>query len=137
VLPRHLMSPLYSSGGQRPGHPVGGEPIQSIGRWRVYATACAALIMTRALPRTLPRDINTICTVDMVALGDHPSVAGSSSFLPIVPEPTCRGSVSLYVPLLNYKREGALCYGTLGHTHSDSSHPRHNSSSRAIQHTVE
>jgi hypothetical protein len=30
------------------------------------------------------------------------------SFLPFVPGPTCRGSVSLYVASLSYKREGTL-----------------------------
>jgi hypothetical protein len=62
--------------------------------------------MTRALPRVLPRASNIVCTTDIIALGDHPGVTGSSSFLPFLPGPTCRGSVSLYVPLLSYKREG-------------------------------
>jgi hypothetical protein len=64
--------------------------------------------MTRALPRTLPQDINTICTTDIMAHGDHPGIASSSSFLPFVPGPTCRDSEFLYVPPLNYKWEGAL-----------------------------
>jgi hypothetical protein len=32
------------------------------------------------------------------------------SFLPFVPGPTCRGSISLYVPPLSYKREGTVRY---------------------------
>jgi hypothetical protein len=76
--------------------------------------------MTRALPRTLPRDINTVCTTDIMALGDYPGVAGSSSFLLFVPGLTCRGSVSLYVPPLNYKREGTLRYKTHSLRLSDS-----------------
>jgi hypothetical protein len=64
---------------------------------------------------------------------------GSKYYTRFVPRPTCRGSVSLYVPPLNYKREGTLRYNTDTHSLrlSDPSHPRHNSSSRAIQHTVE
>jgi hypothetical protein len=33
------------------------------------------------------------------------------------PGPTCRGSVSLYVPPLNYKREGTQRYRTSSLTH--------------------
>jgi hypothetical protein len=100
---------------------AGGVPVYSISRQYACAAACAALIMTRALPRTLRRDINTVCTTNIMALGDHPGMAGSSSFLPFVPGPTCRGSVSLYVPPLNYKTEGTLCYKvTRIHTHLDS-----------------
>jgi hypothetical protein len=35
---------------------------------------------------------------------------GSKYYTRFVPWPTCRGLVSLYVPPLNYKREGTLCY---------------------------
>jgi hypothetical protein len=35
---------------------------------------------------------------------------GSKYYTRFVPRPTCRGSVSLYVPPLNYKREGTLRY---------------------------
>jgi hypothetical protein len=35
---------------------------------------------------------------------------GSKHYTRFVPRPTCRGSVSLYVPPLNYKREGTLRY---------------------------
>jgi hypothetical protein len=96
--PQHLMCPVHSADGRRPSHPTGGVPVHSVGRQYAHAAACAALIMTRALPRMLPQDINIVCTMDIMALGDHPGVTGSSSFLPFVPGPTCRGSVSLYVP---------------------------------------
>jgi hypothetical protein len=36
-----------------------------------------------------------------------------------VPRPACRGSASLYVPPLNYKREGTRHYKTRSQTHLD------------------
>jgi hypothetical protein len=37
------------------------------------------------VPRKLRRHINTVCTIDIMALGDHPGVTGSSYFLPFCP----------------------------------------------------
>jgi hypothetical protein len=59
-----------------------------------------------------------------------------------VPGPTCRGSTTLYVPPLSYKREGTQCYKASSQTHTDSSQLRPSRSSLssrapAIQHTVE
>jgi hypothetical protein len=72
------------------------------------------LIMTHALPRKKPRDINTICTTDIMALGDLLGDTGIGYFymysLCFAPGPTCRGSASLYVPPLSYKREGTRRY---------------------------
>jgi hypothetical protein len=79
------MSPVYSSGGQRSGHPAGSEPVQSIGRWRVHTTACPALMMARALPRKQPREINIVSATDITTLRDRPNVAGVSYFPPFCP----------------------------------------------------
>jgi hypothetical protein len=38
-------------------------------------------------------------------------------FYRYAPGPTCRGSASLYVPPLNYKREGTQCYMTSSQVH--------------------
>jgi hypothetical protein len=114
------MSPVHSADGRRPGHLAGGVPIHSVGRQYAHATACAALIMTHTLPRKRRRHINTICTTDIKALGDRPGITGISYFLPFVPGPTCRGSVSLYVPPLSYKREGTRRYKTSSLRHPDS-----------------
>jgi hypothetical protein len=60
--------------------------------------------MTRALPRTMQRDINIVCTTDVMALGDHPGVASSSSFLPICPWAHVSGlSVIVCAPLWTIK----------------------------------
>jgi hypothetical protein len=68
------------------------------------------------VPRKLRRHINTVCATDIMALGVHPSVTSVSCFLPFVPVPTCRGSVSLYVPPLSYKREGTQRYNEKAHS---------------------
>jgi hypothetical protein len=51
VSPRHLMCHVHSADGQRPGHPAGGVPVQSVGRQYARAVAYTMLIITRALPR--------------------------------------------------------------------------------------
>jgi hypothetical protein len=64
-------------------------------------------------------------------------VSRSKYYTRFVPGLTCQSLGSLYVPPLNYKREGTLCYKTHSLRPSDPSLPRHNSNSRAIQYTVE
>jgi hypothetical protein len=59
VPPQHLMSPVHSADGRWPGHPADGVPVHSVGRQYAHATACTALIMTRALPRK-QRDISIL-----------------------------------------------------------------------------
>jgi hypothetical protein len=96
------MCPIHSADGRRPGHSAGGVPVHSIGRQYVYAVACTALIMTRALPRVLPRDINTVYTADIMALGDLLGDIGIGYFymysLRFALGPACRGLTPLYVP---------------------------------------
>jgi hypothetical protein len=41
------------------------------------------------------RDINTICTTDIMALGDDPGVIGSSYFLPFCPWAHMSGLITL------------------------------------------
>jgi hypothetical protein len=108
--PQHLMCPVHSADGRRPNHPTDDVPVHSVGRQYARAAAYTVLFMARALPRKQPRDINTVCATDIMALGVHPGVTDISCFLPFVPGPTCRGSVSLYVPPLSYKREGTQRY---------------------------
>jgi hypothetical protein len=108
--PQHLMCPVHSADGRRPNHPTDDVPVHSVGRQYARAAAYTVLFMARALPRKQPRDINTVCATDIMALGVHPGVTDISCFLPFVPGPTCRGSVSLYVPPLSYKREGTRRY---------------------------
>jgi hypothetical protein len=64
------MSPVHSAGGWRPDHPTGGVHVHSTSRQYAHVAAYTVLIMTRALPRKQSRDINTIWTTDIMALGD-------------------------------------------------------------------
>jgi hypothetical protein len=77
-----------------------------VGQQYTYVVACAAPIMTRALPRALQQDIYTERITDIKVHGDYMGRASSSSILPFVSGPTCRGSEPLYMPPLNYKRGG-------------------------------
>jgi hypothetical protein len=54
VPPQHLMSPVQSTDGQRPGHLAGGVPVRFVGRHYTHAAACTALIMTCTSPGKLP-----------------------------------------------------------------------------------
>jgi hypothetical protein len=125
------MCPVHSADGRRPGHPTGGVSVHSVGRQYARAAAYTVLIMARALLRKQPRDINTIWTTDIMALGDLLGDTSIGSFymysLRFAPRPTCRGPAPLYVPPLSYKREGTRRYkvsslrpNLRSHTHSNS-----------------
>jgi hypothetical protein len=89
-------------------------PVHSVGRQYTHVAAYTMLIMARALPRKRPRDINTIWTTDIMALGDllgDTGIGYSYMYsLRFAPEPTYRGSAPLYVPPLSYKGEGTRSY---------------------------
>jgi hypothetical protein len=101
---------LCSSGRRRPSHPTGGMPVQS-------DSGC-----TPIPPRTRRGHNDLYVARETFAAsqcyGDHRYqgtrrlhwINGSNYYTRFVPGPTCRGSVSLYVPPLNYKREGTLRY---------------------------
>jgi hypothetical protein len=69
-----------------------------VGQQYTYVVACAAPIITRALPRVLQQDINTERTADIMMHGDYTSWASSSSILPFVAGPMYRGSIPLCMP---------------------------------------
>jgi hypothetical protein len=85
VPPQHLMSPVHSADMRRLGHPAGGVPVHSVGRQYNRAAAYTMLIIIRTLPREQPRDINIVCTTDIMALGDRPSITSISYFLLFFP----------------------------------------------------
>jgi hypothetical protein len=65
------------------------------------------------IPRKLPLCINTVRAADIWAPEDLLGVTDISCsmyFFYHVPGPTCRGSATLYVPPLGYKREGTRRY---------------------------
>jgi hypothetical protein len=126
VSPRHLMSPVHSSGRQcaasafmspvhsagkqRPGHPAGGMPVHSVGRQHAHAAAYTMLIITRALPRK-QRKISILYALRTLW---HSKITQALQALVtsfhFAPGPTCRGSVSLYMAPLSYKREETRRY---------------------------
>jgi hypothetical protein len=112
VPPQHLMCPVHSADGWRPSHPAGGVPVHSVGRQYARAAAYAMLIITRALPRK-QRDISILYVLRTLWRSEITlalqTVVTSFHF---APGPTCRGSASLYVPPLSYKREGTQRYKT-------------------------
>jgi hypothetical protein len=105
-------SSLCYTSRRRPGHPTGGVPVQSDSGH------------TPIPPRTrrahhdlyVARETSTAsqCYGDRRYQGTRRShrMNGSKYYTCFDPGPTCRGSVSLYVPPLNYKREGTLRYNT-------------------------
>jgi hypothetical protein len=109
------MSPIHSADGRRPGHLAGGVPVHSVGRQYAHAAACAALIMTRAY-RGSSSDISILCALRTLWRSEIArALQALVTSFHFAPGPTCRGSASLYVPPLSYKREGTRRYkaGTL------------------------
>jgi hypothetical protein len=96
------MCPVHSADGRQPVHFAGGVPVHSVGWQYARAVAYTVLIMARVLPRKQPRDMNTIWTTDIMALGDLLSDTGIGYFymyfLCFAPGPTCQGPAPLYVP---------------------------------------
>jgi hypothetical protein len=108
------MRHVHSAGRRRPVHSVGDVPVHSTGRQYAHATACTMLIITRALPRKQPQHINNAWTTDIMAPEDCSGVLALVTSimysLYFALGPTCRGSASLCVPPLSYKREGTRRY---------------------------
>jgi hypothetical protein len=115
--------------------------VHSTSRQYARAAAYTVLIMTRALPRKQPRDINTIWTTDIMALGDLLGDTGIGYFYNVFP-PFCSWahmsglSILVRAPL-SYKREGTRRYK------ADSLRPNLDAlklssfQAPSIQHTVE
>jgi hypothetical protein len=98
VPPQHLMCPVHSADGRRPGHLAGGVPVHSVGRQYAHATACATLIMTRSLPRK-QRGISILYALQILWRSEITLVWLTIVYsLHFAPGPTCRGSPPLYVP---------------------------------------
>jgi hypothetical protein len=108
VSPRHLMSPVHSVGRRRLGHSTGGVPVQSNSGQYAHTAARHGhhdLYITREA--SAARQCYTSSGYRGTGrLHKMTSISCSGSSIRYVPGPTCRGSVSLYVPPLRYKREG-------------------------------
>jgi hypothetical protein len=71
VPPQHLMCPIHSADGRRPGHPKGGVPVRSGGRQCARAAAYTLLTITRTLPVKLPLHADTTQAADIRTQGDY------------------------------------------------------------------
>jgi hypothetical protein len=122
-----------ASGLRAPSHSLRmmRAPVHSTNRRRAQSTICGPhnyshVTISRAIThhnscRLLP--INAAWTAAIMTSADYSCVTLSTLVIPIMyffhyaPGPACRGSASLYVPPLNYKREGThRCKDTLNHT---------------------
>jgi hypothetical protein len=72
VPPQHLMCPVHSADGRRPGHPAGGVPVRSGGRQYARAAAYTVLIITHTSLMKLPLHADTTQVADVRAQGDCP-----------------------------------------------------------------
>jgi hypothetical protein len=101
VPPRHLMSPIHSTGRRcaasafnvpcplrwqaatRPSHRRRAYPFH----WQAVRPCCGVHYAHHhsRVTEEAAKDINTICTTDIMALGDHPGVSGVSYFLLFCP----------------------------------------------------
>jgi hypothetical protein len=134
VPPRHLMSPVCSTGRRctasafnvpcplcwqaaiRPSRRRRACPFH----WQAVRPCCSVHYAHHHshITEEAGRDINTICTTDIMALRDHPGVTGVSYFLPFCPwAHMSRLSILVRAPL-SYKREGTQRYKTSSHTHT-------------------
>jgi hypothetical protein len=126
VSPSHLMSLVHSTGRRcaasafnetchpasrrQLDHPAGDVPVHSTGRQYARAVAYTMLIITRALLRK-QRGISILDGLQTLWRSEF-AQALQALFISFhfAPRPTCRGSVSLYMPPLSYKREGTRRY---------------------------
>jgi hypothetical protein len=70
VPPQHLIGPVHSADGRRPGHPTGGVPVCSGGRQYARVAAYTVLIITHTLRVKLPLHADTTQAADIRAQGE-------------------------------------------------------------------
>jgi hypothetical protein len=106
VPPQYLLWPVHSAGRQRPGHPAGDMPVQSIAKQYARAARCTVTIITYALPGKLPLHANTTQIAYVMIQEDC-----SSNTKYYIPGPTCRGSAPLFAPPWAIKGEACNVTG--------------------------
>jgi hypothetical protein len=112
VPPQHLMCPVHSTGRRRQGHPADGAPVQSIVKQCARAAWRTMLIIpyTRSFPCT--QMLHRSQTPGHKKIAQAANMSSAKYYVCYVPGPTCRGSVSLYMPPLAIK--GEACNVTKG-----------------------
>ena len=98
VLPQHLMCPIHSAGRRHPGHPAGSVPVQSIVKQCVCAVWCTVSIIACARSFPCTSILRRSRMSGRKNIAPAASIGSSKYYIHYVPGPTCRGSVTLYVP---------------------------------------
>jgi hypothetical protein len=102
------MSHVHSADGRRPGHPAGGVPVHSGSRQYARAATYDVLIITRTCQgsfRCTPM-LRRLRISGRKEIALATGISCSKYYIRYVPGPACRGSASLYVPPLSYKKGG-------------------------------
>jgi hypothetical protein len=99
VPPQHLLRPVHSAGRRRHVHPTDGAPVQSTIKQCARDARCTVLIIpyTRSFPCTPILRKSRMSGRKKIA--PVANICGSKCYVHYVPEPTCRGSVPLCMPL--------------------------------------
>jgi hypothetical protein len=102
--------PLRSQAATRPSHRRRACPFH----WQAVRPCCGVHYAHHhsRVTEEAARHINTICTTNIMALGDHPGITGISNFLPFCPWAHMSGLSTLVRAPLSYKRDGTRCYKT-------------------------
>jgi hypothetical protein len=116
VSPSYLLRHVHSAGRRRPVHSAGGMPVRCTGRRHAHTVACTTPIIARMYQGS-SRRISILCGLRTsgrleIAQATLALVTPRMFSFHYAPGPTCRGSASLYVPPLSYKREGTQRYKT-------------------------
>jgi hypothetical protein len=111
---QHLKCPVHSAGRRRLGHPAGGVPVHPIAKQYAHAARCTVPVHHHSY---IARESSPArqCYTDRGYQGARKIALGmgtshSKYYIRYVPRPTCRGSTPMYVPPLDYKREGTQRY---------------------------
>jgi hypothetical protein len=112
VPPQHLMRPVHSAGRWRQGHPADGAPVQSVVKQCARAARRTVPIIpyTRCFPCTPILRRSRMSGRKKIAPATN--ISSSKYYICYVPDPTCQGSIPLYMPPLAIKGGGMQRYNT-------------------------
>jgi hypothetical protein len=133
----HLMRPVHSAGRRRQGHPADGAPVQSVVKQcaRAMQRTMLTIPYTRSFPCT-PR-IRRSRMSGREKIAPATNICSSKCYICYVPGPYVGAQYLCACPPSVIKGEACDVTTQAQSLGLDPSDSRHNSSSQAIQHTVE
>jgi hypothetical protein len=135
MLSQHLMRPVHSAGRRRPGHPADDVPVQSIVKQYARAARSTVSIVTYTGSFPCTSILRRSRMSGRKKIAPATNISCSKYYIRYVPEPTCRGSIPLYMSPLAIKREACT---VTRQVHSDSSTLRRSQvHTSSIHHKVE